>query len=437
MHAVNRLQSFVRARARVLTAMCLGAIAALSSPAQAASQAELEAKVQALADQLQTVQRELAELRHARSTAAVAVPAAAPAPMSAPAEEAPRLSWFGYGEMNYSRPSGAASETSADVARFVLGAGYRFDDQTRFVSELELEHAVSSADDPGEVEVEQAYIERELSDGIYAKAGLFLIPSGLLNESHEPTFYYGVFRNFVETAIIPTTWREGGVAVQGKTSAGLRWDLGLTTSINLANWDFSGESEGQESPLGSVHQELAEAHAKDLSAFAAVNYSGVPGLTFGASIFTGDTGQGQAGFEDTSMLLWEGHARWSPGNLQLSALYAQGHLSGTRPINRVNVGNPVLIPEEFFGWYVEGAYRVASGDSWSLSPFLRYETFNTGSSYANIGVGLTPDALADQKVWTGGLNFTLTQGVVLKADYVKFQDDTQPKRFDLGLGYQF
>ena len=60
------------------------------------------------------------------------------------------------------------------------------------VAELEVEHAVSSADDPGEVEVEQAYIEHQLSRTWAARGGLFLIPVGLLNENHEPTAYYGV-----------------------------------------------------------------------------------------------------------------------------------------------------------------------------------------------------------------------------------------------------
>ena len=73
------------------------------------------------------------------------------------------MQWFGYGELNYSRPTRRQlPAATADVGRFVLGASYAFDDKTRFVSELELEHAVSSADDPGEVEVEQAYIERQL-----------------------------------------------------------------------------------------------------------------------------------------------------------------------------------------------------------------------------------------------------------------------------------
>ena len=42
------------------------------------------------------------------------------------------------------------------------------------------------------------------------RGGLFLMPFGLLNEHHEPTIFYGVQRNFVETVIIPSTWREGG-----------------------------------------------------------------------------------------------------------------------------------------------------------------------------------------------------------------------------------
>jgi hypothetical protein len=146
------------------------------------------------------------------------------------------VQWFGYGELNYSRPTGDSSAATADVARFVLGASYAFDDKTRFVSELELEHAVSSADDAGEVEVEQAYIERRLSEKVFAKAGLFLIPVGMLNENHEPTRYYGVFRNFVETTIIPTTWREGGFRAgqyRGRAALGCGSDHRLQSS----KWD--------------------------------------------------------------------------------------------------------------------------------------------------------------------------------------------------------
>jgi hypothetical protein len=72
-----------------------------------------------------------------------------------------------------------------------------------------------------------------------------------------------------------------------------------------------------------------------------------------------------------------------------------------------------------------------------LAPFARYEIFNTGSSYASIGAGLTPDPLEDEKVLTAGFNLDIARGVVLKIDYLHFERDEENNRVDLGLGYQF
>jgi hypothetical protein len=414
---------------------------------QAASPEELEARVQALAEQLEAVKAELAQLKGqsaagaAQSTAQSALPetapqASTPEGRAAGAAGAGGPSFFGYGEINYSRPRENTADTTADLARFVLGVGYRFDEKTRFVSELELEHAVASAEDVGEIEVEQAYIERDLRSGLFARAGLILIPSGMLNESHEPTRYYGVFRNFVETAIIPSTWREGGVALQGITEGGLRWDAGLTTGFDLSRWDATS-ADGQESPLGSIHQELALAHARDLSGFAALNYTGLTGLRVGGSLFSGGASQGQPGLPSSEVTLWEGHVRWTPREWDLAALYAHGHISGTQQFNTPLVGNPTLVPQNFFGWYLQGAYRIFETDRSSLVPFVRYERFNTAAGFAEIAPALTPIPPADSKVWTAGLNWSFAPGVVVKADIVEFQDTSAGDRFDLGIGYQF
>src|SRR4029079_13990058 len=140
--------------------------------------------------------------------------------------------------------------------------------------------------DPGEVEVEQAYIERQLGRQWELRAGLFLIPAGVLNENHEPTAFYDVERNFVETAIIPSTWREGGLQVVGNFDNGVTTQLGVTTGFDLMKWDAMS-TEGRDSPLGAIHQELALAKARDLSVFGALNWRGVPGLLVGGSVFTG------------------------------------------------------------------------------------------------------------------------------------------------------
>jgi hypothetical protein len=414
--------------------------------AAAAPAPDIEARVLALSEQLDAVKAELKQLKAEQQQARTAAGAAPPEIMPAVATATPAappafaaatgLSWFGYGELNYAHPTQNSARTTADVARYVLGAGYQFNDKTRFVSELELEHAVSSAADPGEIEVEQAYIERQLTNDVFVKMGLFLIPTGLLNENHEPTRYYGVFRNNVETAIIPTTWREGGVSVQGRTESGLRWDAGVGTGFDLAKWDTTSV-DGRGSPLASIHQELAQAQARDLSGFLALNYTGAPGLRLGGSIFSGGAAQGQPGIGASQVTLWEGHARWSPGQWDLSALYARGHISDTAALNLLALGDPTPIPEDFFGWYLESAYRLIDRGEWSLTPFLRYERFNTASGFATLPPGLTPATTADSQVFTGGVNFVIVPGVVIKADYLNFRRSTSDNRFDLGLGYQF
>jgi hypothetical protein len=434
--------SMARNTARLMAVFALS-VSMLAPPARAANEQELEARLDALAGQVRQLQAELSALRAQRSEpgAAEAQPApvvgAAPPPLSVGTlAERPKLDWSGYGELGYLRPAHDEAATTADLGRFVFGASYRFDDRTTFASELEVEHAVSSAEDPGEVEIEQAYIEHRYGDRLFARYGLFLMPVGLLNENHEPTRYYGVFRNLVETAIIPTTWREGGVAFQRTTDNGLRWDAGVTTGFKLANWDPTS-TEGLEAPLGSIHQELALASAGDLSVFGAVNYTGIPGLRVGGSVFTGDSAQGQVGFDDNRIALWEGHARWTPGNWEISALAAQGRISNTRTVNLGLVGNPALVPEEFYGRYIEAAYRAGLPRGTTLAPFARYEQVNTASRYAFIGTGLTPASLETETALTAGVNFYIASGVVFKADYVNFRRDDASDRFDIGLGYQF
>ena len=262
-----------------------------------------------------------------------------------------------------------------------------------------------------------------------------LIPAGLLNENHEPTYYYGVERNFVETAIIPTTWREGGAQVVGDIADGLTLQGGVTTGFNINKWDATS-NEGKESPLGSIHQELALASAKDLSIFAAANYRGVPGLLVGGSVFTGGASQSAQGVPNMRVTLWDLHARWTPGPWDLSALYARGTISNTAAFNATLVGNPTLVPAVFDGYYVQAAYRARFG-TYGVAPFARLEFFNTGRKYEDIGPGVTPAPLPTERVITTGLNFDINQHVVIKADFQWFRQLSSANRFDLGLGWAF
>lgn len=437
-----------------LLALALSAPALRAQPGPPAStpgagEQALSQRVERLAEELARLRAELDAMRSqaaARASSpapaqdAPAVPAAGPsAPAPAAAEAAPPREpatvLGSYGEINYNRPRNDAAGARADLRRMVLGFQHRFDERTRVVTEIEIEHAVSSADDAGEVAIEQAYVERQFTPRWAARAGLFLVPMGLLNENHEPTAYYGVERNFVETAIIPSTWREGGVQFIGELGRGLTLQAGVATGFDLGAWD-AGSTEGRESPLGSIHQELAQARARDLSVFASANWRGRPGLLLGSGVFTGGASQGTLA-QSARVTLWDAHARWTPGPWDLSALYARGTISGAAALNTTLVGNPTLVPSLFDGGYLQAAYRLWHRGEQSVSPFVRWERFNTAAAYDGLGAGLTPAAADDERVWTLGANWRVGTGVVLKADYQRFARDRSADRFNLGVGWSF
>lgn len=398
-----------------------------------ASEAELMQRLDKLAAELDQVKAELAASRQVASAPPVASESA-----SSAASGAPSTTLSGYGEVNYNRPRKDSSQSRADVRRAVIGIEHRFDPKTKLVTEFEWEHAVTSATDKGEAAVEQLYIERELDHGLRAKAGLFLMPAGLLNTSHEPTAYYGVERNFVETAIIPSTWREAGIGLSSTFDNGLTWDAGITTGFDLTKWDANA-SDGRSSPLASIHQEGQLAKSRDLAVHAALNWRGVPGLLLGGSVFTGKASHATASFAapDARVTLWDLHARYTPGKWDLSTVYARGTISNTDALNLTFAGNPTPIPASFDGWYAQAAYQLWKTQDYQLSPFVRYEQFNTARSYAGLPQGTTASAGPTEKVITAGANLRVGEGVVLKADYQKFSEDSNRDRLNLGLGYAF
>ncbi|MBV8143958.1 MAG: porin [Gammaproteobacteria bacterium] len=383
-----------------------------------------------------------------------AAPAAGPAGGVLPGAAAGGLRLWGYGEIYYTHPTHEPEQSQFDLARAVFGIGYRFDERTEFNSEYEVEHAVSSASDVGEFEVEQFYIDRRLSEAVTVRAGLLLMPFGFINEHHEPTNFYGVQRNFVETLIIPSTWREGGFNLHGDTAGGFSWNVGLTTGFDFSKWSFGAPDhpayrnalELEDSgiaPLQATHQELALANAHDLSQYLALGYYGIPGVSLGAAISSGKAvpvplAAPAVSSGDPRVTLWEAHARWAPARWDLTALYARGTVSNAAAANAANPGSPNPIPAAFYGYYLQGAYQAWEHGDYRLSPFARFERYSMGASYegtAGPDYGQWPQN--HDRVWTVGANFYLGPHVVLKGDYQWFEVNPGFSRFDLGLGVSF
>ncbi len=151
-------------------------------------------------------------------------------------EQSSAVSIGGYGELHYNdlenRLDDGDDLEQIDFHRLVFFFGYEFNENIRFISEIEYEHADTGSN--GAVEVEQAYVEFDLNESTRARGGLFLVPVGIINETHEPPTFYGVERNPVENRIIPTTWWVGGASVSGEFAQGFSYDAALHEGLNTS-----------------------------------------------------------------------------------------------------------------------------------------------------------------------------------------------------------
>ena len=332
---------------------------------------------------------------------------------SQPASKAKQVHIGGYGELHYNNlefPDGTKFK-ELDFHRFVLFFGYDFSDSIRFHSELELEHSIAGDGQNGEIELEQAYIEFDLTENMEAKGGLFLIPVGILNETHEPTTFYGVERNPVERNIIPTTWWEGGAALTGRFGgSGLSYDLAITSGLD-----------GGTSVRGG-RQKVSEATANDLAYTGRLKYTGLPGLELaGTAQYQSDMTQSADPNINDGVLL-STHAIWNISQFQVRALYASWDIDVTS-----NASATDQAKDKQDGYYLEGSWKFIP----STGVFARYDAWDNG------GVGDTEETQTSV-----GLNYWPHEGVVIKFDYQKqdhgaVNEADEQDGFNIGLGYAF
>jgi hypothetical protein len=315
----------------------------------------------------------------------------------------------GYGELHYNNLD---SKKEIDFHRFVLFFGHQFTDRLRLWSELELEHTVSGDDRNGDVQLEQAYIEYDLTANQHVKGGIFLLPVGILNETHEPPTFYGVERNPVEKNIIPTTWWAGGVALNGEIAPGWSYDLGVHEGLETSASNNYAVRKGR--------QKTSEANANDLASTGRIKWTGMAGVELAATVqYQSDVTQGEDPDADHAWL-FETHANIQRGPFGFRALYARWDLDGDGP---KSVG-----ADEQEGFYIEPSYKITP--KWGV--FARYNQWDNQAGDSNSD--------SEKKQVNTGVNFWPHPDVVLKAD-VQQQDNEGDSKNDngwnLGVGYQF
>ena len=338
-----------------------------------------------------------------------------------------RITIGGYAQIDYNQADGNQNKSGKlDVHRMVLLFGYKFNDQVNFITEIEMEHVK-------ELYVEQAFINYSLTDNVNLKAGLMLVPMGLVNEYHEPTVFNGVERPNVDKYIVPTTWREIGFGVSGKFD-----DLSLKYQAYIFN-GFRSVGLGGEKGLRGGRQKGAESIINSPTLSTKVDYYGIKGLRLGLSTYLGDT-QPDELIEDARgakvmVKMIGGDARYSYKKFKARGQYIYTFISGSE---NYNILNGTDLGSELRGWYLEGSYNVLPKTyEKKLYIFTRYEDYDTHAAVS--GTAVSSD-LYRRKEITTGLSFHIAPGAVVKADYQFLNTDANNAatgQLNIGFGVWF
>jgi hypothetical protein len=354
------------------------------------------------------------------------------------------LSLGGYSEAFYRNvieDGGVDGVDTTDALRLVLYAGYKFTDRIIFNSEIEFEHGTTGNNldgQAGSVSVELMTLDFLGKEWVNSRSGLMLVPSGIINEVHEPPFFHGVSRPQVEQVIIPTTWRENGTGVFGRIGESVEYRAYALTGLDA--WGLTPSATRGARSNGN------RSRAEDLAGILRVDWAPFEGAEIGGSFYGGGIDQGRSQFDDdASFLLWELHAQYRWQGLELRGLYAQAHLDGaadiTRGLRSANrISQSAAIAEDWLGWYVEAAYDVmpwiAPERGWYLAPFFRFEWYDTQH---DVPSQYERDRSKDIRLYTPGITFKPHPNVALKLDYRNFapKDGEQADEVEIGFGVAF
>jgi len=335
----------------------------------------------------------------------------------------------GYGQIDFnlaSRDGTIHKNGILDVHRLVTFFGYNFNEKASFVSE----------------------VDYKIKDNLSVSAGLMLIPMGIQNLYHEPPTYNGVERTNVDKYIVPTTWRELGISLSGRSiDNSLNYQFMVVNGFN--GYDDGGNFSGK-SGLRGGRQKGAESYITFPDLAGRISYYGQPGLNLGFSAYVGDSeSKAYDGLDlademavasaDSTIIgiqMLGVDARYQKGALQLRGQYIIANLSNT---DQYNAKSSTDLGSKMTGYYAELGYNILANYNTTneLICFARYENYNTHAEAEKATV--INDAYNRTDI-TIGLGFKMAQGAMFKADYQLLSDESSENKkgqFNFGTAIWF
>jgi hypothetical protein len=374
------------------------------------------------------------------------------------------LSIGAYGEVFFGAMQNPAAngawQNGFDARRFVLLPTYAITDNIIFNAEIEFEHAGSGFDNDdklhGTAEIEQLWIDFKIVDQFNWRApGIDLVPIGYINQHHEPTQFYSVFRPELYNGLVPSTWKVPGSSVYGTITDGLKYQVMVSATNEDFGDGFDARTEAKTVPpppipyfpgidglnaLGFSNPPLGD--FQQLSDVMAVSGrldftpTFTPGFAGSVSAYYSPNVVPRGAHDDfgnflgrSSLTMFDAEFRYRVPDtgLELRGEYVRaafGHPENLRANNDTDPTNNV--GKTMFGYSGEIAYHVPMGtilnSEWEAVPFYRYtyQNLQTGG-FTGTDANL-PTGAGQRTFHTAGLAIFPSPKLVLKATYQKIID---------------
>lgn len=345
----------------------------------------------------------------------------------------------GYGEVHFqhNNTKGSKGKDFSDPHRIVLFIGHAFNSWIQLNSEIELEHGFSSKNSGGEVVLEQAAIDFNISDEFGIRVGRILAPLGLINQFHEPTTFNGVERPNFAKYIIPSTFSLDGAGVFGTINNNLEYQGYITNGLDGSQFDASNgirsgrmkERPGLNQPAFSGRVSLSL--LKDLKVGVSLMNSGIANSNKGAN-------DPRDIPSDVRLSMYGADIVYKKGIFDFKTSYGVNNISNVEKLNLIYGNN---VAEQMTGFFAEVGVHVLDNinknSDQDLIAFTRYDSYNTQAKV----VGFEKNKKYDRSDITFGLTYLPTPGVAVKLDHQIFKDqDSKTKdsnQTNFGIGWSF
>jgi len=380
-------------------------VALLTNVAPAwAADANSDAEITLLKQQVQMLQDRLNHLEEKQQEAAIApLPVAAPAPVAEAAPSGPQSNDNAFNPAISAVLNGhyaAFTGHQPTIAGFAAGEeggrateGLALDEAeiglSSNVDDKFFANVIASLSEQNgetEVELEEAYIRTiGLPYGLGVKAGRFLTPVGYLNEHHAHTDDFAD-RPLPSRLFLNNSYKDDGLMASWILPTDMYSEIGVGgfRGGNFPGGSPDGSDIGSALAYGRIGGDIGDNQSWLLGASALMSKAGSRAGNDDTILFHGDS----------DLYVASLRYNWAPtGNSQLQDISLQGEYfwrneNGTYDDTNIGTG-PSPFDQNQSGWYAQGVYKFAP--QWRI-----------GARYSQASAGDTPAALVGTALDSGG-----------------------------------